>query len=65
MCLFLSQCIQWCSKLDNWKRAHIHIFVFTDHKKQSISKDINCVHRKQIYEHVPPIIEGSPPPIFL
>ena len=42
---------QWRRKLDNWGEgggAQIHIFVFTDHQKQSISKQINCAEHEYI-----------------
>ena len=37
------------ARLNKWGGGgHIHIFVFTDHKKQSISKEINCVKHEYI-----------------
>ena len=39
-------------------RADIHIFVFTHHKKQSISKEFNCAeHEYMNISPPPPIIE--------
>jgi hypothetical protein len=51
---FISQSRDICSgvaSLDNWG-VHIHIFVFTDHKKQLISKVINNAAHE--YEYSPP-----------
>ena len=34
--------------------AHIHIFVFADHKKQSISKETNCAEHEYVNMCPPP-----------
>ena len=59
MCLSIKQ---WRSQLDKWGGDYIHIFLFTDLKKQSISKEINNAEHEHInMSPPPPIIELATP----
>ncbi len=52
-------CIPGPCKLDNLERgggggAHIHIFVFTDHKSNRFQKEINCAEHEYMNMSPPP-----------